>query len=320
MFSGDGCLGILDYGPILDASVRGLENGLLLVGPPKSALSKASKGIPKLLDRPHQLGILPSSCLVRNVCRCCVYTRGHRNIGLPKGSWLVLNCWTTQFSPSLLIFFSVIKNIWATHRSNILQCHAFLSPAQDMNEDKEALDSVPILDTLANLYTAIFQHGGSRNHWGYPTWNILGLQVSPQVSEGGDLKKKPEMFAKQCKEMKQAGKLDELREKFWAGEGLWAKVNWGISVEPAMNIQEHFLKFSSVFFVTIKCLCTPHNPFKVFEHDASVSRVAELSFFRDGYNQQPLMAFNRSTSMTVNSCWLIWLGVSNMVWFLWIAL
>ena len=31
--------------------------------------------------------------------------------------------------------------------------------------------------------------------------------------EGGDLKKKREMFAKQREEMKQAGKLDDLREK-----------------------------------------------------------------------------------------------------------
>ena len=31
--------------------------------------------------------------------------------------------------------------------------------------------------------------------------------------EGGDLKKKREMFAKQREEMKQAGKLDGLREK-----------------------------------------------------------------------------------------------------------
>ena len=35
----------------------------------------------------------------------------------------------------------------------------------------------------------------------------------PTHQEGGDLKKKREMFAKQREEMKQAGKLDGLREK-----------------------------------------------------------------------------------------------------------
>ena len=45
-----------------------------------------------------------------------------------------------------------------------------------------------------------------------------------KVQEGGDLKKKREMFAKQREEMKQAGKLDGLREKFLAGEGLGKKL------------------------------------------------------------------------------------------------
>lgn len=37
--------------------------------------------------------------------------------------------------------------------------------------------------------------------------------LKPTHQEGGDLKKKREMFAKQREEMKQAGKLDDLREK-----------------------------------------------------------------------------------------------------------
>ena len=38
-------------------------------------------------------------------------------------------------------------------------------------------------------------------------------RLKPTHQEGGDLKKKREMFAKQREEMKQAGKLDDLREK-----------------------------------------------------------------------------------------------------------
>ena len=60
----------------------------------------------------------------------------------------------------------------------------FFPPA--LKEDKEALDI--IVPTLANTLATLYE-------------------------EGGDLKKKREMFAKQREEMKQAGKLDDLREK-----------------------------------------------------------------------------------------------------------
>ncbi|CAJ1348305.1 unnamed protein product [Effrenium voratum] len=63
----------------------------------------------------------------------------------------------------------------------------FFPPA--LGEDKEALDV--IVPTLANTLSTLYE-------------------------EGGDLKKKREMFAKQRQEMKDAGKLDELREKLQA--------------------------------------------------------------------------------------------------------
>lgn len=63
----------------------------------------------------------------------------------------------------------------------------FFPPA--LKEDKEALDI--IVPTLATTLATLYE-------------------------EGGDLKKKREMFAKQREEMKQAGKLDGLREKLQA--------------------------------------------------------------------------------------------------------
>ena len=67
----------------------------------------------------------------------------------------------------------------------------------------------------------------------------MSLVVKPMRlvgKEGGDLKKKREMFAKQREEMKEAGKLDGLREKR-LGQALSAVFSSGC--KPSLrNMQE----------------------------------------------------------------------------------